>query len=251
MSAHAELLATAQERLAAARSLLITAGAGMGVDSGLPDFRGDRGFWQAYPAYGQLGLSFVDLANPRWFTDDPTLAWGFYGHRQALYRRTAPHAGFARLHARAATMATSFVFTSNVDGQFQRAGFDDRRLCECHGTIHLLQCTRNCRGKVWPAPADDVEIDPQTFRASSPLPRCPDCDALARPNILMFGDGDWEPARTLAQEAALTIFIERSPRPMVVVECGAGTAVPTVRSLGEQLAARGATLIRINVRGPA
>jgi NAD-dependent SIR2 family protein deacetylase len=37
----------------------------MGVDSGLPDFRGDHGFWKAYPMYERLGLSFVDAANPR------------------------------------------------------------------------------------------------------------------------------------------------------------------------------------------
>ena len=28
--------------------VIITAGAGMGVDSGLPDFRGNEGFWRAY-----------------------------------------------------------------------------------------------------------------------------------------------------------------------------------------------------------
>lgn len=32
-----------------ADGLLITAGAGMGVASGLPDFRGAEGFWRAYP----------------------------------------------------------------------------------------------------------------------------------------------------------------------------------------------------------
>ncbi len=47
-----------------ADALVISTGAGMGVDSGLPDFRGDRGFWNAYPMYERLGLSFVDAANP-------------------------------------------------------------------------------------------------------------------------------------------------------------------------------------------
>ena len=37
------------EHLKQADGLLITAGAGMGVDSGLPDFRGAQGFWKAYP----------------------------------------------------------------------------------------------------------------------------------------------------------------------------------------------------------
>ncbi len=80
-----------------AEALVITAGAGMGVDSGLPDFRGPEGFWQAYPAFRDLGLRFEQLANPEWFFEDPALAWGFYGHRLNLYRRTVPHEGFATL----------------------------------------------------------------------------------------------------------------------------------------------------------
>ena len=52
-------------------AILIGAGAGMGVDSGLPDFRGGSGFWKAYPPYAKLGLDFVSLANPRWFVSDP------------------------------------------------------------------------------------------------------------------------------------------------------------------------------------
>lgn len=83
--------------LRAADALLITAGAGMGVDSGLPDFRGNQGFWQAYPALGQAGLAFSAIANPQAFKTDPALAWGFYGHRLKLYRETVPHAGFALL----------------------------------------------------------------------------------------------------------------------------------------------------------
>ena len=41
--------------LRSAEALLITAGAGMGVDSGLPDFRGNSGFLKAYPAQGRIG----------------------------------------------------------------------------------------------------------------------------------------------------------------------------------------------------
>jgi NAD-dependent SIR2 family protein deacetylase len=43
-----------------ADSLIITAGAGMGVDSGLPDFRGVSGFWQAYPALGRSKIRFEE-----------------------------------------------------------------------------------------------------------------------------------------------------------------------------------------------
>src|ERR1051326_3225512 len=77
--------------------LVITAGAGMGVDSGLPDFRGPEGFWKAYPAIAKLGLSFSQMADPSWFETDSALAWAFYGHRLNLYRRTIPHFGFQLL----------------------------------------------------------------------------------------------------------------------------------------------------------
>ena len=60
-------------------ALFITAGAGMGVDSGLPDFRGVEGFWNAYPKAKELGLRFEDMANPEWFESDPQLAWHFMG----------------------------------------------------------------------------------------------------------------------------------------------------------------------------
>src|SRR5947209_10690891 len=104
----------AAKAIDSAQALLITAGAGMGVDSGLPDFRGNQGFWQAYPPYQKLGLSFVELANPDHFHQDPTLAWGFYGHRLELYRRTQPHDGFRILRRWAERMPKGwFIFTSN------------------------------------------------------------------------------------------------------------------------------------------
>lgn len=55
----------AAQAIEGADALLFTAGAGMGVDSGLPDFRGDTGFWRAYPPFQQRGLSFTDVAQPR------------------------------------------------------------------------------------------------------------------------------------------------------------------------------------------
>jgi len=144
MTIDSTAIAAAVAAIAAADTLVVSAGAGMGVDSGLPDFRGSEGFWNAYPPYRALGLSFIDLANPRWFVEDPALAWGFYGHRLALYRRTSPHAGFGILKGIGARMAGGvFVVTSNVDGQFQRAGFDAAAICEVHGAIEHFQCTQH------------------------------------------------------------------------------------------------------------
>ena len=71
-----------------AEAVFVGAGAGMGVDSGLPDFRGNEGFWKAYPPFAERGLSFIDMASPDWFDADPALAWGFYGH----HLNVVPHA---------------------------------------------------------------------------------------------------------------------------------------------------------------
>jgi NAD-dependent SIR2 family protein deacetylase len=253
-----ESLEIAVRRAAAALgdadALVITAGAGLGVDSGLPDFRGDEGFWRAYPPFARLGLSFYELANPAWFDRDPALAWGFYGHRLELYRTTAPHAGFALLRRWATRVPQGgFVFTSNVDGHFSQAGFADEQIVECHGSIQHLQCTRPCGDAIWPAPADlAFAIDPATMRARAELPRCPHCGALARPNVLMFGDDRWVPDRTAAQDARFAAWRrERTRARLVVIELGAGGAVPTVRHTSEALAARpNATLVRINPREP-
>ena len=108
--------------IANADALLICAGAGMGVDSGLPDFRGEGGFWTVYPALGRERIEFENIANPNAFRADPIQAWGFYGHRLKLYRETTPHDGFRILKEIAEKLPHgAFVFTSNVDGHFRKA----------------------------------------------------------------------------------------------------------------------------------
>ena len=117
-------LEQAADLISQADALIITAGAGMGVDSGLPDFRSKDGFWKAYPALGWDNIDFVSIACPEAFRTQPRRAWGFYGHRLNLYRATQPHAGFQILKRWGYNMPLGCaVFTSNIDGQFQKAGF--------------------------------------------------------------------------------------------------------------------------------
>jgi len=247
----ADLHAQAASAIRAASGLVVTAGAGMGVDSGLPDFRGDHGFWKAYPPYERLGISFVDAANPAHFERDAPFGWGFYGHRAALYRQTVPHEGFAiLLRWMERFRLPCFVVTSNVDGQFQKAGFAPERVLEVHGSIHHLQCTEPCTGNIWPND-EDVPVDEATMRARR-IPRCPRCRAVARPNILMFGDGSWLSSRTVGQEGRFEEWLDVSAGDrLAVLELGAGTAVPTIRWHSERLGRReGATVVRVNPREP-
>ncbi|MFL9908279.1 NAD-dependent deacetylase [Paraburkholderia fungorum] len=238
-----EQLKIAAEWLRDADGILITAGAGMGVDSGLPDFRGAHGFWNAYPALKTEGISFQDIANGEAFRRNPIRAWGFYGHRLNLYRRTVPHEGFDILHRWASEKEHgAFVFTSNVDGHFQKADFAENRIQECHGSIHFLQCSRACSHDVWSADDFHPEVNEEQCFLTSPLPTCPKCGSVARPNILMFDDWDWIETRAKRQRMRFEAWLLSVER-MVVIEFGAGTAIPTVRNMSERA---GAPVIRIN-----
>ena len=193
------------------------------------------------------------MANPVWFHRKPNLAWAFYGHRLNLYRKTSPHDGFQQLlQIGEHKPGGYFVFTSNVDGQFQKAGYREEQIEECHGSIHHFQCVTPCGEDIWDACHITVMVDEDRFEAMEPLPRCEHCGAIARPNILMFGDWSWIASRTLSQRKKLVNWLDglstKNYR-LVVVEIGAGEAVPTVRNHSEYLVQTNkAQLIRINPR---
>jgi len=238
-------LESAAEAIRSADALLIGAGAGMGVDSGLPDFRGDEGFWKAYPPF--RGRSFAQISVPSWFQRDPVQAWGYFGHRLNLYREKGPHDGFGILRRWAERCPLGyFVFTSNVDGHFQKAGFPEDRILECHGSIHYLQCARKCCNAIWSADDLQIVVDADTIRCRSELPQCPHCGYLARPNIVMFNDGGWIWNRQMEQRLHYARWLQRvAGRKVVAVEIGAGLAIPTVRQECER---EGVILVRINPR---
>ena len=145
------------------------------------------------------------------------------------------------------------MFTSNVDGHFQRSGFSEDAIHECHGSLVHWQCFRGCGAGIWPVPDDaKVEIDESTMRAQRPLPICRGCGGMARPNVLMFGDWSWDGTRSGEQESRYRRWLsERVEARLVILEFGAGTAVPTVRYESERLGQlRRATLVRVNPREP-
>jgi NAD-dependent SIR2 family protein deacetylase len=240
----------AAQAIQEADAIIILAGAGMGVDSGLPDFRGKEGFWKAYPMLKNHRMAFSDIANPEAFLKRPTLAWGFYGHRLNLYRNTVPHEGFAILKDIAESKPDGyFIYTSNVDGQFQKAGFDANRIVECHGSIHHLQYLEP---DAWEEPisADtyQVEVEMDTLRASyESLPTARNGDLL-RPNIMMFNDWHWLDSRANAQQERHNKWIESiKGKKVVAIEIGAGDAIATIRYQSQLLRRKYAqTLIQIN-----
>jgi NAD-dependent SIR2 family protein deacetylase len=162
-----------------------------------------------------------------------------------------PHSGFQILQSWAERFnLATFVVTSNVDGQFQKAGFAGDAILEVHGSIHHLQCLSPCHMDIWEN-HETFDVDFETMR-SRHIPTCPQCRGTARPNILMFGDYSWIGARSHGQEMRFDLFQEENRNmKIVVVEMGAGSAVPTIRYLSERLGSQpGTTVIRVNPREP-
>jgi NAD-dependent SIR2 family protein deacetylase len=225
--------ARAAELIRSADALVIAAGAGMGVDSGLPDF--------------------TEVASTQALLSDPAWSWGFYGHCLSLYRHTPPHAGFGILKKWAdRTYLGARVITSNVDGHFHKAGFAPEHLREFHGSIHYLQCMSPCNSGVWSADNFDPQMVEANRRLLNAPPTCPKCGGLARPNIQMFGDSTWLSKREKVQLRFEEKWYQRLSAidaRAVVIEIGAGTARPLVRLYSEQISWKyDAPMVRINAR---
>ena len=138
------------------------------------------------------------------------------------------------------------VFTSNVDGQFQKAGFDQDAIDECHGSLHQLQCLRPCCDAIWDASGVAPEVDENQCLLLNAPPTCPRCGGLSRPNVLIFTDFEWLTQRQRAQARRMEDWLAGVQAP-VVVEIGAGTAIPSVREFSQRIIHEyGGRLIRIN-----
>lgn len=230
-----DAIGRAADLIASATAIFIGAGAGMGVDSGLPDFRGKEGFWNAYPPYRTLGLTFSQLATPRLFDSDPRVAWGFYAHRLALYSAQTPHAGFGILLQWTRRMKSGhFVYTTNVDGQFQKAGFSDRNILEAHGSVHVLQCTKACGYGRYRSPVS-LTVD-ASMEAVGDLPICPNCGSMARPNVLMFDDTAFNEGSALEQFQNFQKWLDQlKDENLAVLQIGVGSGSALVRTQASML----------------
>jgi len=237
-----------------ADAVVILAGAGMGVDSGLPDFRGSKGLWKEYPELENRDLNFEEMANPKWFREDAQLAWAFYGHRLHKYFEIEPHAGFDMLLKLCKSKNDNyFVLTSNVDNHFQKAGFDPLKIHEVHGSLTHLQCISGCKRDIWSADYDAVTVDAKHFKATS-MPSCPHCGKLARPNVLMFDDDGWLQERERNQRNRFEAWQHKiwdTKEKVLIIEIGAGKAIATIRRIAERMYLQefwGSNFVRINPR---
>ena len=167
------------------RMLFIT-GAGMSADSGLPTYRGIGGLYNAEAT--EDGLSIEEALSGQTLAARPELTWKYL----AEIGRAVLGASFNRGHEVIAEMERHFrrvcVLTQNIDGYHRAAG--SQNVIDIHGDMHTLYCTA-CPFRQSLAEFDKLAIPP----------RCPDCGAILRPDVVLFGETlPWEKLTRLYEE---------------------------------------------------
>lgn len=159
-------LSDAVELLRAARCIVVTTGAGMSKESGIPTFRdAPNALWANYDPQA--------LATRAGFRRDPELVWRWYADRRALIAQAKPHAGHVALAQWEARARHFVVLTQNIDGLHIAAG--SRNVVELHGNIFRYKCFDR----------DHPAHEP--FASGETPPRCA-CGSPLRPDVVWFGE---------------------------------------------------------------
>jgi NAD-dependent deacetylase len=203
------------EVLRAARSVVILTGAGISAESGIPTFRDSQtGLWARYDPH--------ELATPQAFERDPRLVMSWYRWRSGLVAQSQPNSGHSAIAEIERRVPEFTLITQNVDGLHIQAG--SQKIIELHGNINRLRCTA-CSYSVTGWPED-------------PLPTCPKCGNLLRPDVVWFG----EPLPANALRAAL----EASRRCDMFFSIGTSGVVEPAASLPYEALRAGATVVEVN-----
>jgi NAD-dependent deacetylase len=193
------MLATeVSDRLRTSRHVVVFTGAGMSAESGIPTFRdAQTGLWAKFnPA---------EVASTEAFRNNPQLVWDWYVHRAEFVRRAEPNAGHRAVAKLQDLIPNVTVITQNIDGLHQAAG--SQTVLELHGSLHRLKAFVDpdelFEGDVSPiiCPVCNgyalyEHCDPYATKEdlaalelkAGPVPGCPGCGALLRPDIVWFGE---------------------------------------------------------------
>jgi NAD-dependent deacetylase len=202
---------------------VVLTGAGVSTESGIPDFRSPQGLWAQFDPfeYGSIEA----------FRADPEKVWRFYAPRFGVLTEAQPnaaHRALARLEEAGLVRA---VVTQNIDLLHERAG--SREVVEVHGSIRTSSCP-GC-GARYPLPRVLELLE------GSGVPRCPDCGAVLKPDVVFFGE--------LLPEEAIDRAFELARKAALLLVIGSALEVYPVAGLPlETLDAGGAVAI-VN-RGP-
>lgn len=228
-----ELIEKASRLLREAEYVLIGAGAGMSAAAGAQyggKFFEER-FGEFQKIYGK-GPGMRDMYSAGFYPfPDEESFWG-------LWCRLALTAGadldVTELHRRlleALKGKKLFLLTTNVDGQFAKAGLDPERIFATQGSYDRIQCKRACHNRTYDAVALFREMDEKRVNGRIPsrlVPRCPVCGGPMAMNLraddYFVQDEAWYRA-----ESRFGAFLDRCLEgKTVLLELGVGFNTPSI-----------------------
>lgn len=202
------------EALRQAAPAVVLTGAGVSTESGIPDFRSPTGIWAKLDP---LEYGSIDA-----FRRDPERVWEFYGARYRMLSQAEPNAAHRAITALERRGFVHTVITQNIDMLHTRAG--SRDVIEVHGSIRTATC---------PACGRIHTLDEVLALVEAGVPRCLDCGAVPKPDVVFFGEllppGAMERASELAAAARLLLVVGSTLEVYPV----AGLPLETVRAGGQ------------------
>jgi NAD-dependent deacetylase len=156
-----------------AQSLLFVTGAGLSADSGLPTYRGIGGLYDR--EITEEGFAIEEALSGEMLRRRPEICWKYLLQIESACRGARPNRGHEIMAAFEREKPRVWVLTQNVDGLHRAAG--SRNVIEIHGNVEVLRCTR-CRYEERRADWSGLSLPPS----------CPDCGALVRPEVVLFGE---------------------------------------------------------------
>ncbi|MGN0763374.1 MAG: SIR2 family NAD-dependent protein deacylase [Aristaeellaceae bacterium] len=215
--------------LEAADAILIGAGAGLSASAGLT-YTGER--FERYFADFREKYGITDIYAGGFYPFATREEYWAWWSRHVLYNRyvDAPLPVYRDLLTLVGDREY-FVLTTNVDHQFQRAGFDKQRLFYTQGDYGLWQCARPCHDRTYDneAAVRRMVAEQRDMRIPTALiPRCPVCGGPMTMNLrsddTFVQDEGWYGAYRRYGD-----FVQRHRRDRVVyLELGVGSNTPGI-----------------------
>jgi NAD-dependent deacetylase len=167
--------------IVASRKTIALTGAGISVESGIPDFRSAGGLWSKYDPEEYAHISA--------FRSNPAKVWQMIKDMMDLVLGAEPNPAHIALGELEEMGLLQVVITQNVDGLHQRGG--SKEVIEFHGSNQWLVCL-GC-GYRQEAACLSLEDIP---------PRCPQCSSILKPDVVFFGEPiPWEAQNRSFEEA--------------------------------------------------
>lgn len=224
-----EQIENLRQALALADAVLIGAGAGLSASAGLT-YSGER--FERYFSDFHRQYGITDMYSGGFYPYDTLEEYWAWWSRHIFYNRyvDAPFPVYQALLALVRDKDT-FVLTTNVDHQFQKAGFDEKRLFCTQGDYGLWQCAKACHGRTYgnEQPVRQMLARQQSMKIPTELiPHCPVCGAPMVMNLrsddTFVQDENW-----YAAQSRYSAFLRQHRRGRVLyLELGVGQNTPAI-----------------------